>query len=91
LSAYLGATARRAQRFQDMLKPGPWRARILRPIPYEGRSGRPLVAPVGSYEVAEVGEHFQFSAEGIDPFEMPRKHALAHHKSGHLEIEDWLS
>jgi hypothetical protein len=74
-----------------MPKPGPWRARILRPIPYEGRSGRPLVAPVGSYELAKVGEHFQFSAEGLDPFEMPRKHALAHHKSGHLEIEDWLS
>jgi hypothetical protein len=74
-----------------MPKLGPWLGRILRPIPYEARGGHSLVAPVGAYEIAEVGEHFQFSADGIDPFEMPRRHALAHHKSGHLEVEDWLS
>jgi hypothetical protein len=79
------------QRFHAMPRPGPWRGRILRPFPYEDRGGRPLVAPVGAYEIAEVGEHFQFSAEGLNPFQMPRKHALMHHKSGHLEIEDWLS
>jgi hypothetical protein len=89
--AHLCATEGRAQRFHDMAKPGSWRARILRPFPYEDRGGKPMVAPVGAYEMAEVGEHFQFSGEGVNPFEMPRKHALMHHKYGHLEIEDWLS
>ena len=28
---------------------------------------------------------------GLDPFNMPRKHALQHHKVGHLHIEDWES
>ncbi len=88
---HLGATAGRAQRFHDMAKPGSWRARILRSFPYEDRGGKPMVAPVGAFDMAEVGEHFQFSGEGVDPFEMPRKHALMHHKYGHLEIEDWLS
>ncbi len=74
-----------------MALPETFRARILHPIPYEDRSGSPVVAPVGAYEIAEVGEHFQFSAEGIDPFHMPRKHALYHHKVGHLEIDDWNS
>ena len=40
-----------------------YRGRILRPIPYEDGSGGRLVAPVGSYEIAEQGEHLQFFAE----------------------------
>jgi hypothetical protein len=75
----------------SMASPDKYRGRILRPIPYEDGSGSRLVAPVGSYEIAEVGEHLQFFAEGRDPFQMPRKHALQHHKVGHLEIEDWQS
>lgn len=59
--------------------------------PYEDGSSGPLVAPVGSYDIAEVGEHLQFFAEDGVPFTMPRKHALQHHKIGHLEIEDWQS
>jgi len=72
-------------------KSGKYRGRILRPIPYEDGSGMQQVAPVGSYDIAEVGEHLQFFAEGFDPFRMPRKHALQHHKVGNLEIEDWQS
>ena len=72
-------------------KSGKYRGRILRPIPYEDGSGTRQVAPVGSYDIAEVGEHLQFFAEGFDPFQMPRKHALQHHKVGNLEIEDWQS
>ena len=68
-----------------------YRGRIVRPIPYEDGSGSRLVAPVGAYEIAEEGEHLQFFAEGLDTFRMPRKHALQHHKVGHLEIEDWQS
>src|SRR3954466_6205691 len=71
-----------------MASAGKYRGRIVRPIPYEDGSGSRLVAPVGSYDIAEVGEHLQFFAEGNDPFQMPKKHALAHHRSGHLEIED---
>ena len=74
-----------------MAAPEKFRARILHPIPYEDRSGSAMVAPVGAYHMAETGEHFQFSAEGISSFHMPRKHALYHHKIGHLEIEDWQS
>jgi len=74
-----------------MAEPGKYRGRIVRPIEYEdGSSGR-LVAPVGAYEIAEVGEHLHFFGEGFDPFRMPRKHALQHHKVGNLEIEDWQS
>lgn len=72
-------------------KSGKYRGRILRPIPYEDGSGTQQVAPVGSYDIAEVGEHLQFFGEGFDPFQMPRKHALQHHKVGNLEIEDWQS
>ena len=57
----------------------------------DGGSGTRQVAPVGAYEIAERGEHLQFFGEGLDPFNMPRKHALQHHKVGHLEIEDWES
>ena len=74
-----------------MASPETFRARILQPISYEDRKGKPMVAPIGAYDVAQVGEHFQFSAEAIDPFHMPRKHALYHHKVGNLEIEDWES
>jgi len=70
--------------------PRKYRARILRPIPYDHGESR-LVAPVGAYEIAEVGEHFQFFSERGDPFQMPRTHALRHHQSGHLQIEDWES
>ena len=72
-------------------KSGKYRGRILRPIPYDDGSGTRQVAPVGSYDIAEVGEHLQFFGEGFDPFQMPRKHALQHHKVGNLEIEDWQS
>ena len=72
-------------------KSGKYRGRIVRPIPYEDGSGARQVAPVGSYDIAEVGEHLQFFGEGFDPFQMPRKHALQHHKVGNLEIEDWES
>jgi len=68
-----------------------YRGRIVRPIPYEDGSGTKLVAPVGAYDIAELGEHLQFFAEGFDPFTLPRKHALQHHKVGNLEIEDWQS
>ena len=71
--------------------PRKYRARILRPIPYDDRNGGRSVAPVGSYDIAEIGEHFQFLAEREEPFEMPREHALQHHRSGHLHIEDWES
>ena len=74
-----------------MATAGRYRGRIVRPIPYEDGSGSRLVAPVGAYDIAEVGEHLQFFAEGFDPFHMPRKHALQHHKVGNLEIEDWRS
>jgi hypothetical protein len=74
-----------------MASPGRYRGGILRPIPYDDGAGSRLVAPVGAYEIAERGEHLQFFAEGRDPFQMPRKHALQHHKVGHLEIEDWQS
>ena len=40
-------------------KSGKYRGRILRPIPYEDGSGTRQVAPVGSYDIAEVGEHLQ--------------------------------
>ena len=72
-------------------KSGKYRGRIVRPIPYQDGSGARQVAPVGSYDIAEVGEHLQFFGEGFDPFQMPRKHALQHHKVGNLEIEDWQS
>ena len=74
-----------------MASPNRYRGRILRPIPYEDGSGGRLVAPVGSSEIAEVGEHLQFFAEEGAPFSMPKKHALQHHKVGHLEVEDWQS
>lgn len=74
-----------------MTSTGKYRGRILRPIPYEDGSGNRAVAPVGSYEIAEMGEHLQFFGEDLDPFRMPRKHALEHHRVGHLEIEDWQS
>ena len=45
-----------------------YRGRILRPIPYEDGSGGRLVAPVGAYDIAELGEHLQFFAEGSIPF-----------------------
>jgi hypothetical protein len=67
-----------------------YRARIVRPIPYS-QGDRRVVAPIGAYEIAEVGEHFQFLSETGDPFQMPREHALQHHRSGHLQIEDWES
>lgn len=67
------------------------RGRIVRPISYEDGSTGPLVAPVGSYEISEMGEHLHFFAEDGVPFQMPRKHALEHHKIGNLEIEDWQS
>lgn len=67
-----------------------YRARILRPIPYDHGESR-LVAPIGAYELAEVGEHFQFFSEQGDPFQMPRDHALEHRRAGHLQIEDWES
>lgn len=72
-------------------KSGKYRGRIVRPIPCEDGSGARQVAPVGSYDIAEVGEHLQFFGEGFDPFQMPRKHALQHHKVRDLEIEDWES
>ena len=59
--------------------------------PVRDSSGARQVAPVGAYDIAEVGEHLQFFGEGFDPFQMPRKHALQHHKVGNLEIEDWQS
>ncbi|HZP98993.1 MAG TPA: hypothetical protein VFB13_05605 [Reyranella sp.] len=71
-------------------EPRRYRARILRPIPYDDGASR-LVAPVGAYEIAETGEHFQFFSETGDPFQMGREHALAHHRAGHLQIEDWQS
>lgn len=74
-----------------MASPEKYRGRILQPIPYEDGSGSRTVAPVGSYEIAEQGEHLQFFADDGAPFSMPRKHALQHHKVGHLEIEDWQS
>lgn len=67
------------------------RARILQPIHYQDRSGIRAVAPIGAYDVAELGEHFQFLGEGMEPFEMTREHALAHHKAGRLVFEDWQS
>ena len=75
-----------------MPSPGPrkYRARIVRPIPYDSGDTR-LVAPVGAYEIAETGEHFQFISESGGPFEMAREHALKHHAAGHLHIEDWES
>ena len=68
-----------------------YRGRIVRPIPYEDGSGSRLVAPVGAYDIAELGEHLHFFGEGLDPFQMPKKHALQYHKVGHLEVEDWQS
>jgi len=50
-----------------MATPGKYRGRIVRPIPYEDGSGGRLVAPVGAYDIAEVGEHLQFFGEGFDP------------------------
>lgn len=72
------------------LAPKKYSARILRPIPYD-QGGTRQVAPVGAYEIAEAGEHFQFFSEDGDPFQMRREHALDHHRSGHLHIEDWES
>jgi hypothetical protein len=74
-----------------MAEAGKYRGRILRPIPYDDSAGTRQMAPVGSYDIAEVAEHLQFFGEGFDPFQMPRKHALQHHKVGNLEIEDWQS
>lgn len=74
-----------------MASSGKYRGRILQPISYEDGSGGELVAPVGSYHIAEEGEHLQFFAEEGAPFSMPKEHALQHHKVGHLEIEDWQS
>jgi len=74
-----------------MASSGKYRGRVLRPISYEDGSSGPLVAPVGSCDIAEVGEHLQFFAEEGAPFTMPKKHALQHHKVGNLEIEDWQS
>ena len=71
--------------------PRKYRAHILRPIPYDDRARGRSIAPVGSYDIAEVGEHFQFLAENEQPFEMHRSHALEHYRSGHLQIEDWES
>ena len=71
-------------------EPKRYRARILQPISYEEGKAR-LVAPVGAYEVAETGEHFQFFSERGDPFQMHREHALEHHRAGRLHIEDWES
>jgi hypothetical protein len=68
-----------------------FRARILRPIPYDSKEGGSLVAPVGAYEVAEVGEHLQFAADGLEPFQMEKNYALKHCETGHLKIEDWQS
>jgi hypothetical protein len=76
---------------EDIMAKDKYRGRIVRPIPYDDGSGTRHVAPVGAYEIAERGEHLQFFGEGLDPFDMPRKHALQHHKVGHLEIEDWES
>jgi hypothetical protein len=70
--------------------PRRYRGRILRPIPYEHERGR-SVAPIGAYDIAEVGEHFHFFSEDGDPFQIPRHHALMHRQQGHLEIEDWES
>jgi hypothetical protein len=71
--------------------PRKYRGRILQPIPYDGRDGARAVAPVGSYDIAEVGEHLQFLAESGPPIEMPRAHALNHRHLGNLHIEDWES
>jgi hypothetical protein len=68
-----------------------YRCRIVRPFPYTHRERGPVVAPVGAYEVAEVGEHLQFAGEGLEPFSMDKNHALEHLKTGHLTIEDWQS
>jgi hypothetical protein len=38
-----------------MASAGKYRGRIVRPIPYEDGSGSRLVAPVGAYDIAEVG------------------------------------
>ena len=67
-----------------------YRGSILRPIPYDHGETR-LVAPVGAYEIAEVGEHLHSFSEDGDPFQMPRHHALMHRDHGHLQIEDWES
>jgi len=74
-----------------MASAGKYRGRIVRPIPYQDAAGAELVAPVGAYDIAEVGEHLQFFAEDYRPFRMARKHALHHRKIGNLEIEDWQS
>ncbi|MBS0539248.1 MAG: hypothetical protein JSR47_10860 [Proteobacteria bacterium] len=77
--------------------PRKYSARILRPIPYDAPAGPGAegatrqVAPVGSYDVAETGEHLQFFSEDGDPFQMRRSHALEHKRAGHLHIEDWES
>jgi hypothetical protein len=73
----------------SMASSGKYHGRILRPIPYEDGSGSRLVAPIGAYEIAEAGEHLHFFADEGAPFSMPKKHALEHHKVGHLEVEDW--
>jgi hypothetical protein len=70
--------------------PRKYTARILHPIPYD-QEGTRQVAPVGAYEIAEAGEHFQFFSEDGDPFQMRRAHALEHHHAGRLHIEDWES
>ena len=74
-----------------MASPNTYRGRIVRPIPYDDTAGSRTVAPVGAYDIAEVGEHLQFLAEGSEPFLMPKSHALQHHRAGHLQIEDWQS
>ena len=72
--------------------PRKYRGQILRPIPYDDRNGLRSVAPIGSYDIAEVGEHLQFLAESSStPIEMPRAHALNHRQMGNLHIEDWES
>ena len=83
------ATARNRQPILDVLRPHLPPSGLVLEVA-SGSGGR-LVAPVGAYDIAEVGEHLQFFAEGFDPFQMPRKHALQHHKVGNLEIEDWQS
>ena len=71
--------------------PRKYRGRILQPIPYDDRNGGRSVAPVGSYDIAEVGEHLHFLADSSPPIEMQRAHALNHRRLGNLRIEDWES
>jgi len=68
-----------------------YRARIHRPFPYAHKEGGSMVAPVGAYEVAEVGEHLQFAGEGREPFTVDKNLAMEHLRTGLLTIEDWES